>query len=64
VLDRTALALVGLVELLFPRRVVDFWMGLAAAEGSDVELRPWVYTAARVEGLVLLLWALRKGRDD
>ena len=60
-----AIALVlGTVELIAPRRLVDFWMGLATADGA--ELRPWVYTAARVEGVFLVLWALRGGcsRDD
>ncbi|WP_257300728.1 hypothetical protein [Haloarchaeobius sp. FL176] len=58
---RTFLALVGLAELLAPRRVVDFWMRLAATS-DDVELRRWVYTAARLEGLAILLWLLT--RDD
>ncbi|QCC47348.1 hypothetical protein [Halobellus limi] len=55
-----AVALVfGIVELIAPRRLVDFWMGLATTD--DVELRPWVYTAARAEGVVLVLWALKGG---
>lgn len=55
-----AIALVlGIVELIAPRRLVDFWMGLATAD--DAELRPWVYTAARVEGAFLVLWALKGG---
>jgi hypothetical protein len=52
----------GLLELLRPRSVVDFWMGLATRE-DDVTLRPWVYTAARVEGVFLVLWALRRSRS-
>lgn len=56
---RVLALVVGLLELLAPRRLVDFWMGLATKDG---ELRPWVYTAARVEGVVLVLWALRRGR--
>jgi hypothetical protein len=55
-----AIALVlGIVELIAPRRLVDFWMGLAAAD--EVELRSWVYTAARIEGVFLVLWALKGG---
>ena len=55
-----AIALVlGIVELIAPRRLVDFWMGVATTD--DVELRPWVYTAARVEGVFLVLWALKGG---
>ncbi|MFC6824090.1 hypothetical protein [Halopelagius fulvigenes] len=52
------LLVLGIAELVAPRRVVDFLMGLATEEGSDVELRQWVYTAARVEGAVILLWVL------
>lgn len=58
---RLLLLAVGLAELLFPRQVVDFWMDLAAKD-RDVELRSWVYAAARAEGLLVLLWALRSGR--
>lgn len=62
---RLLLLALGLVELLAPRKVVDFWMKRATTE-SDVELRPWVYTAARLEGLVIVLWVLaaRRGGDD
>lgn len=63
-LSRLALGVLGFVELVWPRRTVDFWMRLAARDGEDVELRPWVYTAARVEGVLLLLWALTRGRSD
>jgi len=58
---RTFLLVVGLVELLAPRKMVDFWMGVATRD-RGVELRPWVYTAARVEGVVLVAWALSRGR--
>lgn len=59
---RTPIAVLGAVEALRPRPFVDFWMRLATGD-ADVEVRPWVYTAARVEGLLLLLWALRRGGD-
>lgn len=58
---RVLLLTLGLVELLAPRKVVDFWMNLATTE-SDVELRSWVYTVARLEGLVIVLWVLAAGR--
>jgi hypothetical protein len=61
---RTFLLVLGVLELLVPKRVVDFWMDRAVTPDSDVELRPWVYTAARVEGLVIILWALTRGRGD
>jgi hypothetical protein len=58
---RILLAVIGLLELVFPQRVVDFWMGLATDE--PVQLRRWVYTAARIEGLVLLLWLVASTRS-
>lgn len=64
VVIRLALAALGAAELLWPRRIVDFWMDLAAAGGEAVELRPWVYTAARLEGVLLLLWVLVRSRGD
>jgi len=60
---RPLVVAVATLELLFPRRVVDFWMDLAVTPDSDVELRPWVYTAARLEGLVILAWALARSRN-
>lgn len=59
------LALLGLAELVAPRKVVDFWMDLAVTDDSEVELRSWVYTAARIEGILVLLWVFsRRGGDD
>jgi hypothetical protein len=55
---RIAALLLGLAELLRPRRVVDFWMNLAT--DGDGSPRRWVYTAARIEGLLLVLWAVRR----
>ncbi|AXG07198.1 hypothetical protein DU500_12630 [Haloplanus rubicundus] len=59
---RLAAFVLGLLELLRPRSVVDFWMNLATSD--DVSLRPWVYTAARIEGVFLVLWALRRSRSS
>lgn len=59
---RVAAVVLGLLELFRPRRVVDFWMRLATRE-DDVSLRPWVYAAARIEGAVLVWWALRRSRS-
>lgn len=61
---RLALVLLGLVELLWPRRVVDFWMRLASKGRTDVELRSWVYTTARIEGIAILLWSLKHRNSD
>lgn len=63
-LARLALGAFGVVEALWPRRTVDFWMGVAVEDPTTVELRPWVYAVARIEGLLILLWVLaRLGRD-
>ncbi|MFB6090589.1 MAG: hypothetical protein ABEJ97_05970 [Halobellus sp.] len=59
-LRATALAF-GIAELLAPRRVVDFWMSLATDD--DGEPRRWIYAAARIEGVLLVLWALTRGRS-
>jgi hypothetical protein len=59
---RILLLAVALAELLVPRRFVDFWMRLATTPDSDVELRDWVYTVARLEGAIILLWVLTRGR--
>jgi len=55
---RLLLALLGLLEVALPRPLVDFWMNLATEDDDDVELRPWVYTAARIEGALILLYVL------
>lgn len=55
---RLALAALGVAEVAWPRRIVDFWMNLAAKGDQDVELRSWVYTVARVEGVLILLWVV------
>lgn len=59
---RRALGILGVIELLAPRRLTDFWMGLAARNGDEVVLRPWVYATVRLEGAVILLWVLTRGR--
>jgi hypothetical protein len=59
---RLLLLVVGLVELLAPQKVVDFWMNVAT-ESGDAELKPWVYTVARVEGALIVLWVLSRGRS-
>lgn len=62
---RVILLALGALELLRPRKLVDFWMRLAANGDQDVELRSWVYAAARLEGLCILLWLfLQRSTDD
>lgn len=57
---RLLLLAFGIVEALLPKRTVDFWMGVAAADDQEIELRPWVYTVARIEGIVIVSWVLSK----
>ena len=59
---RALLAAFGLIELLFPNRLVDAVMDLATTEESEVEFRPWVYTVARLEGVAIVVLALWCGR--
>ncbi|MUW15127.1 hypothetical protein GJ633_11025 [Halorubrum sp. CBA1125] len=64
---RALLAAFGVIELLFPKRLVDAVMDLATTENSEIEFRPWVYTVARFEGVaivVLALWCGRCGSDE
>lgn len=56
--------LFGLLEILAPRRVVDFWMELAVTESDSVELRPWVYSVTRIEGVILVLWAVYRFQSN
>ncbi|WP_129114528.1 hypothetical protein [Halegenticoccus tardaugens] len=57
---RAILALFGLLELLFPRSVIDYSMTLAFDQPVESEPKPWTVTAARIEGLLILLFALGK----
>lgn len=61
---RLLVLVTGLLELLAPRKLVDFWLNVATTENSDVELRPWVYTLARLEGAVLVLWVVARQRRN
>ncbi|WP_277556014.1 hypothetical protein [Halobaculum limi] len=65
---RTLLLVLGVVEFLRPRQLVDFWMRLAVRGDDPVELREWVYSIARLEGVVIVLWvlgnALRRARSS
>jgi len=66
---RALLAAFGLVELLFPDKLVAAVTRLAYEDGDEMTAKPWVTTAARVEGATFLLVALvglrgRCGGDD
>lgn len=62
-LIRAILGVIALLELAVPRAFVDFWMALAVEDG-EVELRPWVYTVARIEGLLILVWLATRSRGE
>ncbi|ELZ96917.1 hypothetical protein C440_04048 [Haloferax mucosum ATCC BAA-1512] len=55
---RALFALFGLVELLFPERLIAVLTRLAYEDGEEMTVKPWVTTAARVEGAVFLGLAL------
>ena len=59
---RALLAIFGLVEFLFPKQLVDAMMEVATTGESEFELRSWVYTVARIEGLMIVMLALWRGR--
>lgn len=59
---RTALAALGVLELLFPRQLTDYVMDVTTVGETTYEYKPWVYTIARLEGLVFILLAMRLGR--
>lgn len=50
--------LFGLIELLCPRSVVAVATRLAYRAPDSLEIREWVYTAARIEGAAFVLLAL------
>jgi hypothetical protein len=55
---RLALLVFGVVEALFPRRVVDAFTRLGYEHPDEFEPKPWLVSAARVEGVLLALAAL------
>ncbi|WP_254545043.1 hypothetical protein [Halomarina pelagica] len=54
------LGTLGLLELLFPERVLEVSKRLTVESPDDCEWKPWVATATRLEGLVFVLLALRR----
>jgi hypothetical protein len=56
-----ALVVVGLIEALFPRGVIDLAERIAFQDRGESTLRSWVIPAARLEGL---LWILLGRRDS
>jgi len=52
---------VGLAELLAPEKVLDRCIRRRRIRPKR---RSWVYTVARLEGLVIVLWVLTAGRGS
>jgi len=60
---RIALVVLGVLELLFPRRLTDYVMDVTTVGETTYEYKPWVYKLARLEGLVFILIAVRWGKN-
>lgn len=60
---RIVLAVLGVLELLFPRRLTDYVMDVTTVGETTYEYKPWVYNLARLEGLVFILIAVRWGKN-
>ena len=61
---RTALAVIGLIELIAPRRFLNLWIRLCFTNPDEVEVRSWVPTAVRLEGLALVAWVAWTRREQ
>jgi hypothetical protein len=56
---KRTLALLGLLEALFPRRIVTLAERVTFRDRGEAELRSWIVPAARAEGLLWLLLVRR-----
>ena len=61
---RIILAVFGFIELLFPRKVVQYMMDVTTTGETRYEFKSWVYKLARLEGLSLVLIALWLGKNQ
>ena len=61
---RAVLGLIGLVELIAPRRFARFWVNRCCENPDEVELKSWVITAIRLEGVAILAWVAWASRED
>lgn len=61
---RSIVAIVALIELVAPRKFINFWLALVSKNPDEVELRPWVIRTVRLEGLLLLGWVAWSSRDQ
>ncbi len=53
------LAALAVVELLAPKRFIEFWEPLALENPEACSLEPWVIPVARIEGVAFLLALVR-----
>ena len=60
---RTILAVFGLIELLFPRKLIQYMMDMTTAGETTYEFKSWVYKLARLEGLAFVLVAFWWGKN-
>lgn len=60
---RIVLAVFGVLELFFPRQLIDYIMDVTTTGETKYEFKPWVYKIARLEGLVFVLIAVRLGKN-
>ncbi|WP_158055818.1 hypothetical protein [Halorussus halophilus] len=56
---RALLTIVGVLELLFPRQLVEVGTKMAYESPEEFEIKPWVIPAVRTEGLIFLFFVLR-----
>ena len=61
---RFVLGVFGLIELLFPRKVVQYIMDITAVGETTYEFKSWVYKLARLEGLIFIFVALWSGKNE
>lgn len=60
---RTIVGVIGVLEVVAPRRVVSSLLGLCCRDADEIEVRSWVVTAVRLEGLLLVGLVLWQSRD-
>ena len=59
---RSLLATLGLVTALFPDRIVGLFEAIAVKNPDEIAVHSWFNHLIRVEGVVIVLAALRDGR--
>lgn len=60
---RILLAVFGIIELVFPKQVIEYMMEVTTTDDPTYEFKPWVYKLARLEGLSFVLLAFWMGKN-